>query len=122
IERYQKNYSSDILVEEFVSGREFCVGVFWSRGKYLVMEPAETVFTRARSDAERIITENLKWNLKLRKKKRIVMRAVSDQKLKQKIIKVAESACRALGIDGYARLDLRLDSDGNPLVIDVNPN
>ena len=40
----------------------------------------------------------------------------------QAIIAIAQEALDAVGADGYARVDLRLDRHGRPAVIDVNPN
>ena len=38
------------------------------------------------------------------------------------LAQVARAACAALGVTGYARVDLRLDERGAPHVLEVNPN
>ena len=36
--------------------------------------------------------------------------------------RIAKRTYRALDLNGYARIDIRLDTDGRPYVIDANPN
>jgi D-alanine-D-alanine ligase len=45
-----------------------------------------------------------------------------DPALAAEIRRIGDRAYVALGLSGYARLDLRVDGDGRPWVIDVNPN
>jgi D-alanine-D-alanine ligase len=44
------------------------------------------------------------------------------RELEQRIREVAKAAYAALGLAGYGRVDLRIDANERPLVIDVNPN
>jgi D-alanine-D-alanine ligase len=44
------------------------------------------------------------------------------QKLADRIAKIAEAAWRAMQGKGYGRVDLRVDDQGRPWVLDVNPN
>ncbi|MBI3439430.1 MAG: hypothetical protein HY054_12420, partial [Proteobacteria bacterium] len=42
--------------------------------------------------------------------------------LVSKIRTMVKRICRTLELDGYARVDLRLDKDGTPYFIEANPN
>jgi D-alanine-D-alanine ligase len=42
--------------------------------------------------------------------------------LTEAILQPARAAWRAVGIRGYGRVDVRLNSDGTPVVLEVNPN
>jgi D-alanine-D-alanine ligase len=42
--------------------------------------------------------------------------------LKQRIVNVCKRTYRALGLSGYARIDLRLKESGEVFVIEANPN
>jgi D-alanine-D-alanine ligase len=42
--------------------------------------------------------------------------------LRDEVCTLARRAFSALGGEGYGRVDMRLDSEGRPAVIDVNPN
>lgn len=46
-----------------------------------------------------------------------------EPELKRRIESLAVQACSALGVENYARVDFRIrDEDGEPFVIEVNPN
>ena len=39
-----------------------------------------------------------------------------------RITNIAKRTYRALDLSGYARIDMRLDDDGRPYVLEANPN
>ena len=53
---------------------------------------------------------------------KVVCPAEIDARLQQQIIDIALSAFRLIGCCGYARLDIRLDTEGQPEIIEINPN
>src|SRR5207247_1145202 len=52
----------------------------------------------------------------------IVKPAAVPRKLADKLVKLAEAAWRGMQGKGYGRVDLRVDEQGRPWVLDVNPN
>jgi D-alanine-D-alanine ligase len=66
----------------------------------------------------------VKWDPKYQKKHGIISREAQglSLELKQKIHSVCKRTYRALGLSGYARIDLRLRNDGEIFVIEANPN
>jgi len=45
-----------------------------------------------------------------------------DPAIERRISRLARRVFRLLGLSGYARIDLRLDGDGQPHLIEVNAN
>jgi hypothetical protein len=66
----------------------------------------------------------MKWNKKYQKKIGLTTAAAKDlpPALGQAILRTCRRTYRALGLSGYARLDLRLSADGAVHVIEANPN
>lgn len=96
-----------ILIEEFIEGREFSVGVI--DGKALpVVE----------------IIPKMGWydykNKYLAGAVEEVCPAVLSDELTKKMQKVAEAACDAIGCKPYARADVMMDKDGNMYCLEVN--
>jgi D-alanine-D-alanine ligase len=84
----------------------------------------ELFFTNMPEGAKRIATDRVKWSVKYQKKYGIDSGMAKDlpEGLPEKIQHLCKRAYRALELSGYARVDLRLDEQGNPWVIEVNPN
>jgi D-alanine-D-alanine ligase len=120
----------DALVEEFVEGREFYVGVL-GNGRLQVLPLVELFIGKvpigdedAPSGAPRFYTYKAKWDEAYRKKWGIRSGPPADlpEPQAREIAETAKRACIALRVRGYARVDLRLTSGGDIYVIEVNPN
>jgi D-alanine-D-alanine ligase len=48
--------------------------------------------------------------------------AVLDDEMVARITNIAKRTYRALDLSGYARIDIRLDDEGRPYVLEANPN
>jgi D-alanine-D-alanine ligase len=116
-------YGTDVIVEEYIDGRELYVGVVG--GDRLTVLPIwELIFENMPVDTARIATRKVKWDPNYQKKYGIVSRKAEglSLELEHKIRSVCKRTYRALGLTGYARIDLRLRSDGEVFVIEANPN
>ncbi len=125
IERVQyinQKIGVDAIVEEFVEGREFYVGVL---GNYrLDLLPVWEVFYKKSEKPEReFYSRSAKWNEKYRSRKGIDSgKAKISAELELKIQSIAKKTYKALELNGYARIDVRMDKDENIYVIEANPN
>ena len=75
-------------------------------------------------DAKRIATERVKWSRKYQLKYGIISKEADnlpDGKA-QAIQDLAKRVYRALGLSGYARIDMRMDAEGHLYVLEANPN
>jgi D-alanine-D-alanine ligase len=71
----------------------------------------------------KIATERVKWSTKYQKKHGIMTdKAKLDAGLTDRIQRIAKRAYRALDLNGYARIDVRLDDQDRVHVLEANPN
>lgn len=111
------------IVERYVEGRELYVGVMGNE-KLQVLPVWELDLSHMPEHAPHIATERVKWNLTYQKKYGIVSGAATNlpDGLPERIQHLAKRVYRVLGLSGYARLDLRLDPQGNMYILEANPN
>lgn len=119
----QERTGDDILVEEYVDGREIYVSLIGRRHPQ-VCPIRELVFGNLPPGAPRIATYQAKWDLAYRRRRGVESRFVTDlaPAVIRRIAAASRTIYRALEIDGYARLDLRLTADNEIVFIEANPN
>jgi len=110
----------EVLVQEYVAGREFAVGLVGNR----VLPISEIDFSRMPDGAWPILTYAGKWEPGSPDDlgSAPVCPANIPQKVADKLAKLAEAAWRVMQGTGYGRVDLRLDEQGHAWILDVNPN
>jgi D-alanine-D-alanine ligase len=110
----------DVLVQQYVAGREFNVGFVGDR----TMPVAEIDFTGMPEGSWPILTYAAKWHYGSPEDvgSLPVCPAQISQRLADRVVRVAEAAWRTMGGTGYGRVDLRVDEHGHPWVLEVNPN
>lgn len=110
------------LVEEYIEGREFFVGVLGNRDP-VAFAPIEMDFSGLPEGAPRVLGYEAKWEEGSAEFKgtRAVLADLPDE-LRARLQKVALDACRALLVRDYARVDLRLTDTHDIYVIEVNAN
>lgn len=117
------NVESGALIERYIEGRELYVGVI-GNGQLQVLPVWELIMDKLPEDAKRIATERVKWSRKYQLKYGIISREAGDlaESKTQEIQGLAKRVYRALGLSGYARIDMRMDADGQLYVLEANPN
>lgn len=110
----------EILVQRYVDGRELNVGIVGDR----VLPVAEIDFASMPDGLWRIVSYRSKWEPGSDEDLGSVQRCPADlpAKLADEVARVALAAWRAVGGEGYGRVDLRIDGDQQPWVLEVNPN
>ena len=112
-----ERYRQPALVETFVSGREFTVGVLGER-RLTVLPPMEVVFTDP-SDPTPIyrFEDKLAANNRIR----YDIPARLPQATTAKLTGLARAVFRALGCRDVARIDFRMDAAGRMYFLECNP-
>ena len=111
------------IVEQYVEGREIYVGILGNQ-VLQAMPVWELFFTNMPEGAKRIATDRVKWSVKYQKKYGIDSGPARDlpEAQAEAIQHLCKRAFRALELSGYARIDLRLEENGNVWVLEANPN
>jgi D-alanine-D-alanine ligase len=117
------SYKQPALVQGFLPGREFNVGIIGGR-KPRVLPLAEVDYSRLPVGIPSIMSYAAKWveTSVEYKRTRVVCPARVEPWLETLIEKNAIKAFRAIGGWGYGRVDIRLDDEGMPRVLEVNCN
>ena len=123
----QQEYQSPVLVEEFIDGREFYVGVLGNHSP-TALPIIELDFSRYPANLPKIASWEAKWGedgegsgAEFAGTKSIFPTDLSEE-LSAKIQSVALNAFQALRLRDYARIDLRVTSAEEVYVIEANPN
>ena len=110
------------IVEQFIDGRELYVGVIGNE-RLDVFPVWEMSFDKMPDNRWKIATERVKWSTQYQKKHAILTdRAKLDPAQGERIQRIAKRAYRALDLNGYARIDVRMDDAGRVFVLEANPN
>jgi len=117
--RARSRVDRPFVVQEFLTGREFPVSL-WGREDPTYCAIGEVVY----ANGLQLITYAAKWDPESLDFANSPVRydTTIEPALHDAILASARGAWRALGLRGYARIDVRLDADGMPCVLDVNPN
>ncbi|QQS36341.1 MAG: ATP-grasp domain-containing protein [Ignavibacteriales bacterium] len=113
-------YKQDVIVEEYIVGRELNVAVLGSS----VLPVSEIEFKGLPDGMPKIVTYDGKWisdsvyydNTKPK------CPAKLNSRVRKLVEETALASFEALNCRDYARVDLRLSESGTPFVIEVNPN
>jgi D-alanine-D-alanine ligase len=123
VEFIHESVGTGALIERYIEGRELYVGVM-GNGHVHVLPVWELVMDKLPDDARRIATERVKWSRTYQDKYGIrsgEARNLPEGK-SEEIQHLAKRVYRALSLSGYARIDVRMDGEGNVYVLEANPN
>ena len=118
-----ESIGSSAIVEQFIEGRELYVGVLGNQ-RLQVFPIWELILKNLPDEVYRVATQRVKWSVKYQKKYGITSQEAKGltKSMVDEIQQLAKKAYRILGLNGYARLDFRLDKDGNVYFLEANPN
>jgi D-alanine-D-alanine ligase len=126
IDELQSEYQSPVLVEQFIEGREFYVGLL-GNVNVEALPIIELDFSKFPADRPRIASWEAKWGDEEGGGEEFagtqsVFPEGLDEALVERMQQVARDCFQALRLRDYARIDMRVTEAGEIYVIEVNPN
>ncbi|MGE5848104.1 MAG: D-alanine--D-alanine ligase family protein [Ignavibacteria bacterium] len=123
VERILSEYGQAALIEEFLPGREFTVAIIGNGGEAEVLPIVEINYEEFPDGFTPIYSYEAKWILDTKENPLEVFTcpAKISSKLEGKIKTAALNAYHVLRCRDWSRIDVRLDADREPNIIEVNP-
>lgn len=123
IKRIRTEYNQSALVEEFLPGREFTVAVIGNGVDANVLPIVEINYNQFPKDFVPIYSFEAKWILDTKENPLDVFTcpALVDDKLEEKIKDTVLRTYNTLRCRDWSRIDVRLDKNDIPNIIEVNP-
>jgi len=111
---------NQVLVQRYVDGREVNVGIVGDT----VLPVAEIDFEQMPEGLWRIVSYRSKWETGSEEDLGTAPRCPADlsPELEAEVRRIALEAWRLVGGYGYGRVDMRIDADGRPWILEVNAN
>lgn len=122
VSELMNQFKESVLVEKFLSGREFTVPILGNDGELEALPIAESNFAALPKGVNRIDSYEAKWiwDNPQNPIEAIICPAKIDNELKNRIINMAKLAFLTIGCRDWGRVDLRLDGKGNLYVLEIN--
>lgn len=111
----------DFFAEKYVEGREFNISIL--AGKVLPIP--EIKFLNFPSNKVKVVDYRAKWDedsFEYQHTVRSFKHDNNDESLMEELSYITKRVWNTFGLKGYARVDFRVSTDGNPYVIDINAN
>ncbi|HVO72459.1 MAG TPA: ATP-grasp domain-containing protein [Ignavibacteriaceae bacterium] len=114
------NYHRDVIIEEYIDGRELNVAILGGK----ILPVSEILFNGLPENLPKIVTYEGKWISEsiYYENTKPNCPAELDKTVKRLLEETAMAAFNAMGCRDYARVDVRLNPENVPYVIEVNPN
>ncbi len=123
IEYVFEKINQTALIEEYIDGREVNVSILGDKNPQ-VLPISEIDFSQMPEHLYGIVSYQAKWDPhhEAYHKTIPICPAKLPAKTKRIVEKLALKAFEVMGVRDYARVDIRLDKNLNPFVLEVNPN
>lgn len=113
------------FAEAFIEGREFNISLIEGPRGPRLLPAAEILFLDFAPCKPKVVGYSAKWDegsFECQSTPRSFDIAPGDERLVAEMGQMALSCWRMFNLRGYARVDFRVDADGNPWILEVNAN
>ena len=122
-----ERFGAPVLVERYIPGREFHINLYESHttGDLIVLPFGEVRFEKAAEEGRwPIYTYQAKWNEDSIEYNSALMHTNVrvEPELGPRMVSICKAAFRVSGMRDYGRVDLRVSPEGEPYILEVNPN
>ncbi len=110
-----QKYQQDALVEDYIDGREVCIGLL-GNNPVEILPPVELDFG---DRPLRLMTWDDKYHKRVDEPTKVCP-APLDDRLAAQLRELAVASFHACHLKDYARVDIRIDPAGRPFVLEIN--
>lgn len=125
VKQLTKEHACEWMTESYVEGREFNTSVIATPEGPRVLPVSEIKFENYGNELHRIIDYKAKWDNNSFESTHTVRcydHSKIDQPLVDELRALSLKIWNGFGLDGWARVDFRVDSERRPYVVDINAN
>jgi D-alanine-D-alanine ligase len=116
----------ECIAEQYIEGREFNLSLLASSKGPEVLPPGEIIFEDYPKEKLKIVCYRAKWVEGsfeyLHTPRTFEFSSPHDHALLRRLKKIAKKCWNLFELNGYARVDFRVDAFNNPFVLEVNAN
>jgi D-alanine-D-alanine ligase len=124
LKKAENEFGNPVFAEKYIEGREINVSILGGKSCPAVLTPCEIKF-HGFENKIKIFDYRAKWENESLEYKGIESDSgfeKKDDNLIGKLKKIALGCWKIFGLNGYARVDFRIDACGRPFVLDINAN
>ena len=123
IKRVIDVYNQPAIIEEFLPGKEFTVALIGNEDNTEILPIVEIMYDNFPDDIEHLYSYEAKWILDTKDNVFDVFEcpAAIDKNLEKQIKDTVLQTYNILRCKDWSRIDIRLDKNGIPNVIEINP-
>ena len=114
VQEIQERLNSSAMVETYLSGREYSVGIFEDASSGALRAMPIEIITEPNRNGDRILDYDVK------KQDAETVAPVTDQTVRMQLNALAKAAFRALDGRSFGRIDIKMSQDGVPHFIEAN--
>lgn len=124
IERITEEVGRTALIEEYIEGDEYDVAIMGNDETLLVLPLTRSMFDSMPEGYWHIYAYDAKWREDKNPYQKIKVECPSKipRKLASLITEISIDTYNIVEAQDYARVEIRVDKDGNPFVLECNPN
>jgi D-alanine-D-alanine ligase len=123
MERCLETFGGQWFAERYIDGREFNISVLEQNGQPYVLPIAEMTFVDYPAEKPKIVGYSAKWDENAAEYGATERRFGALEATERRALTNVAMRCWTLfGLRGYARVDIRMDQQGIPWVLEVNAN
>jgi len=125
LRKRKQTLGMDCFAEAYIDGREFNIALLATDQGVRMLPPAEMLFHDYPSNKLKILDYKSKWvedSFEYDNTRRTFGIPSQDTALVNQLRDIALACWDLFGLRGYARVDFRVDHQGNPFVLEINAN
>lgn len=123
VRKVLETYGEPALIEEYLPGREFTVAILGNGDGLQVLPIVEIRFDALPAGVNHIYSYEAKWIWDTTDNPLEIFRCPADldSTLRNEIETICKDAYRVLNCRDWSRIDVRLNSQGRPAILEINP-